>query len=476
MHPAIVLLWIIQILLIVLIPLLLGMLTYATGRRARLWFLAGIGYSVYIISLFLFQSNTFSFIRLFQIASLWVYIGTIIYFLLIEAGLKPVRLTPIYIAAVPTVPMAYLSYVHALQLEQIVQAAFVVVCDGAVGVIALGLLLKGYGRGFAFVSASGFLVAVASLLKIDELLFGSGSFQPTDFTWKTNFLVAGHLIGVVFVNIGYAGVVIEQSTRREAASLEGRKVAEEANKAIARALEERDQMVMLNSQFAAMSGMTLFASSIVHEITQPLQSLILSVHNAMEEASVLPRLQKAMEGINKQAADCNAIVQSLRALMRRGRSDIEMVDIVLITEEILPVIKSQCKRHHIELNTDIKSRQLTVAANPTLYRRIVFNLVTNAIEALDASKVATKSLRVALLHAGDKAVLTITDNAGQMINISELTFETLANSFKPTGVGLGLMLCDRIAKSWNGRLSVSTHTSSDDAATVFSLELPLANV
>jgi nitrogen-specific signal transduction histidine kinase len=69
----------------------------------------------------------------------------------------------------------------------------------------------------------------------------------------------------------------------------------------------------------------------------------------------------------------------------------------------------------------------------------------------------------------------IRDNSGKVFAIEDLTFETLAGSTKPTGMGLGLMLCGRIATNWNGKLSARTDSSAPYRLTIFSLELPLVS-
>jgi signal transduction histidine kinase len=475
MHPAEVVLAITQLLLVFLIPALLGLLTYKSGIRARLWFGAGVVYALYLTILILFPSKEFSAVRLLQITMLWTYIACLIYFLLIELGRKFHVAWIFILSTLPIIVQGYLSAIQASFAEQVSLSLFVILGDTVIAAIALLLVNRGHGKGFLLVAVSGLVVVTAHLIRLEELLLGSGSFSSWDYTWKSNFLVIGHLIAIIFVNIGYAGIVLERSARKEALAREGQRLAEDANRLTMKALEERDQMVMLNSQFAAMSGASVFAATIIHEITQPIQAIVLAVHNALREAGDMPRVKLALESVNQQAADCNAIIQSLRTIMSRGQVQTEQVDLVALTGEVLPVIQSQCKRRAIALNVQLLSSKLEVNANATLYKRIVFNLITNAIEALDDKVMPNREVWVALKSLGEKAVLEVRDNSGKVSAIEDLTFETLAGSTKPTGMGLGLMLCGRIATSWNGKLSARMDSSPPDRLTVFLLELPLAS-
>lgn len=475
MHPAEVVLAIIQLLLVFLIPAMLGLLTYNSGVRARLWFGAGVVYALYLTLLFLFPSKEFSPIRLLQIAMLWIYIAGLIYFLIVELGQKIHIAWIVISSSVPIIVQGYLSVIQASIAEKISQSLFVILGDTMIVGTALVLVKRGHGKGFLLVAASGLLVVTAHVIRLEELLIGSGSFSSWDYTWKSNFLVVGHLTAIIFVNIGYAGIVLERSARTEALAREGQRLAEDASRITMKALEERDQMVMINSQFAAMSGASMFAATIIHEITQPLQAIVLGVHNALREAEGMPHVKLALGNINQQASDCNAIIQSLRTIMSRGQVQNEQVDLVVLTGEVLPVIKSQCKRRAIALNVQLLSSKLEVNANATLYKRIVFNLITNAIEALEEKAMPNREVWVALKSLGERAVLEVRDNSGKVSAIEDLTFETLAGSTKPTGMGLGLMLCGRIATSWNGKLLARTDSSGPDHLTIFSLELPLAS-
>lgn len=221
--------------------------------------------------------------------------------------------------------------------------------------------------------------------------------------------------------------------------------------------------------------MSIFAATIIHEVTQPIQALILGIHNALREAGDSPNIRQALASVSKQADECNAIIQSLRKIMIRGQVQDEEVDLVALTREVMPIIKSQCKQREIAFKIQILPSQLKVKANQTLYKRIIFNLITNAIEALEERTASKRELFVSLESLRGRAVLEIMDNSGKNLAIEDLTFATLAGSTKPNGMGLGLMLCGRIATNWSGKLSVRMDTSGPDHLTIFSLELPLVH-
>jgi hypothetical protein len=49
-------------------------------------------------------------------------------------------------------------------------------------------------RGMLLISIASALSIIGQILRLDELIFGSGTFLFSQFTWKTNFLMANGLI------------------------------------------------------------------------------------------------------------------------------------------------------------------------------------------------------------------------------------------------------------------------------------------
>lgn len=474
MHPAFVLFWATHLLFAFLVPLLLGLMTFRSGPRARIWFLAGLGYAFYLLLLVVFPPAGFSFVRVLEIGMMWAYLGCLLGLLLAELG-RPALIRQVAAAALVLIFLeCYLSYANHHLAEQAVQAAGVILADLSIALAAARLAKRVPSNSFLLISISGVMVSAVNVLKLHELLFGSGVFSLPDLTWKSSAFIVAHLTAIVFLNIGYAGFVLEQSTRREAGAREGQRAAEDAQRQIARLLEERDQMVMMNSQFATLSGMSVLAASIIHEITHPIQALVLAAHATSRLAGDNPALREAVGIVNQQAAECNSIIQSLRKIMNRGKAETELCCLATVLREIVPVLASECRRRGIGFEADEPDQKLFGKINPVLFRRIVFNLATNALEVLAEESGGEGRLRISLYREGKSAILDVTDNAAQTFGVEDLNFEALAGSRKQTGVGLGLMLCARIAESWGGKLKARRDEAVAGGQTVFSILVPLS--
>lgn len=122
----------------------------------------------------------------------------------------------------------------------------------------------------------------------------------------------------------------------------------------------------------------------------------------------------------------------------------------------------------VTLHIPTDTAGLVVAADPVALRRIVHNLVSNAIESLDNG---TGSVEVALTQSPDMVTLSVTDT-GRGMSKAELdrAFQDF-HTTKPSGTGLGLSSVRRLVMDLGGGLRA---TSSPGAGSRFEVSLPRA--
>ncbi len=115
-------------------------------------------------------------------------------------------------------------------------------------------------------------------------------------------------------------------------------------------------------------------------------------------------------------------------------------------------------------------RSTVIALNAAMLRRLLFNLLSNALKATPAG--GRVGVRV---KCGARSVQIIVSDTGSGIRPERL--ETIFDSFLPAdpadlslhGVGLGLALCRRIAQGHGGRIVAE---SKEGEGTTFTVSLP----
>jgi signal transduction histidine kinase len=110
----------------------------------------------------------------------------------------------------------------------------------------------------------------------------------------------------------------------------------------------------------------------------------------------------------------------------------------------------------------------------SLFRQVVANLLSNAIEALDTSSRSDKVIHIqsAIDQEGDYC-LKITDN-GPGINAQQgVKIFSLFSTSKPLGSGIGLWLSRYIVERHKGSLTYKN--LPDNGGVSFILKIPLGN-
>lgn len=270
-----------------------------------------------------------------------------------------------------------------------------------------------------------------------------------------------HIVGQIFL-ITHAS---ERLTWRSQEIQKEKIVTSIVNDELTRLVAERDQMLMINSRFSTVSSLAMFNSAIVHELSQPLTALSLTLEGARlhvknDDASLKTAIQQSLDLVQK----IGQMNQSLRKLLTAQKSDHEPVAVGACIQEMLPILQNEARRRAVQFTAPFQSFDLNVLAHKVLLERIIFNLVANAMDALTSvgaawqnpSKTQPTPPQIKLLlaqqirHDRPFAVLTVEDN-GPGFEDHFLSQEWLHfQSTKSSGMGVGLILCHYILSTWNG--------------------------
>lgn len=125
----------------------------------------------------------------------------------------------------------------------------------------------------------------------------------------------------------------------------------------------------------------------------------------------------------------------------------------------------------IKLQTEIEKSGLIIPISSINMEIIIFNLITNAIHALEAKKTGVIKTSVKASEDKSKIVLTVKDNG---CGINKDTIDLIFDPFFTTkeqgkGTGLGLSETFGIIKSISGTINVE---SKENEFTQFTLEIP----
>lgn len=229
---------------------------------------------------------------------------------------------------------------------------------------------------------------------------------------------------------------------------------------------------------ARLMSLDAVAAAISHEVGQPLTAIRLQAGMGRSRlAAAKPDVKnaiKALDAVLEAEHRTSDVLKSIRAMFaqrRGGRTEFNLNDLVRAT---VVVMDRDLAAHRVSLELSLDDALPAVLADPVQIQRVLVNLLTNAIESLDAIAGRPRLITIRSTGAeGHAVVLEVTDNgAGIAPDTLDQIFEVYFTT-KPTGVGLGLSLCRIIIEACGGRLWA---TRGETHGATFHLQLPRSGV
>jgi signal transduction histidine kinase len=206
------------------------------------------------------------------------------------------------------------------------------------------------------------------------------------------------------------------------------------------------------------------AAGIAHEIRNPLNFISLSLSHLR---NVPPEEQEVL--ITKIKEEIERINNLLNNFLNLGRELIinpVKIGIENLIEEVLTIISSKLKERGIEVIKDFSSPLPEVNIDIDKMKSCFLNILNNSIEAMPEGG----KIKISIFKEDNFIVCKFADTgrgikSDEMKHIFEPYFTT-----KPTGLGLGLAITQRIILAHGGNIDIESEFGK---GTVVTLKLPL---
>jgi signal transduction histidine kinase len=274
----------------------------------------------------------------------------------------------------------------------------------------------------------------------------------------------------VFVKLGRElafAMTVQEARDQLKASEEARSIAEQA---------ARDSQAEL-MRAARLLSVGVFASSIAHEINQPVAAIMTNGDAALRWLDKQPpdtaEARAALERIILNANRASEVVRRTRGLLTKARYVRKPLDINQLLRDTLVLTENDQQRAGVRVETRLTPLLPPVLGDPGQLQQVTVNLIVNAIDAMrsvgDRPRLLTLSSRA---DAGlGRVWVEIADTGpGVAIPDQDRIFENFFTT-KPEGIGLGLPISRSIIESHAGSMSVR---ASQPFGTVFEFSLPIA--
>jgi two-component system sensor kinase FixL len=231
-------------------------------------------------------------------------------------------------------------------------------------------------------------------------------------------------------------------------------------------IDERTKQLKDSERLAAI-GQT--AGMVGHDLRNPLQTIAGELYLAkvevesLSESELKTNLQESMQTIEEQAIYMDKIVSDLQAFVRPIKIDKQPVNIEEIVDNVITSITIPA---NISVQMIMDNNFPQVKADPQLVKRVLINLVTNAVQAMpDGGKL---TLKLITNPEGPVSVTVEDTGVGIPEKIKPQIFTPLFTT-KPRGQGFGLAVCKRVIEAHGGNICFE---SQEGKGAKFTIQFP----
>ena len=295
----------------------------------------------------------------------------------------------------------------------------------------------------------------------------SGQAEPSGFESRVRHKAGHDVITMVYTAPLIDADGVQRGWMSSVVDITDQKRAEE---------RQRAQEAQLQRS-ARLAGLGEMASTLAHELNQPLMALsnFAAAAQALARSGPQELLVESLGDIQAQARRASEIVKRIRGVVRPGRSPVERFAVDALMAAVLSGLKSDIQSRQVRVRTHCPADLPPLTGDRLLIEQLLLNLVLNAVQALDGQPAERRQIDLsAELVDGPMQVrqlrVSVADHGpGVAAEDAPRLFDAFFTT-KPDGLGLGLKICRSIVESLGGTLAWRARPGG---GAVFEFSLPL---
>jgi two-component system sensor kinase FixL len=226
------------------------------------------------------------------------------------------------------------------------------------------------------------------------------------------------------------------------------------------------------------SEMGTLASSIAHELNQPLTAVVNYCESARDLVAgdlgpeTMQMIRGALDEAAQQAVRAGQILRRLRDFISHGETERRVESLPRLINEANALALVGSREHGIEVQVELDPKAARVFVDRIQIQQVLINLIRNAIDAMIDSQ--ERSLTVRSSNGPDGFITISIEDTGSGISeqVAAQLFEPFVTA-KKTGMGIGLSICRTIVEAHGGRIWFEPNR---DGGTTFDFTIPNAGV
>ena len=214
-------------------------------------------------------------------------------------------------------------------------------------------------------------------------------------------------------------------------------------------------------------AMTAMASTLAHELNQPLTAIsnyLVAARRMAAGHSLSPDFSSCIEGAGSSAQRAGEIIRRLRQMTVNHEPQRELFGIKAAIDEAVAL--ATAGRPDLDIRCEVDPRT-QLSGDRIQIQQVLLNLIQNSYEAAGGN---TCRMRVTVTESGGEIEVCVADQGpGISPNLLPNIFDSLVTT-KPEGMGIGLSVSRTIVERHGGRI---TARNNPDAGASICFVLPI---
>lgn len=226
---------------------------------------------------------------------------------------------------------------------------------------------------------------------------------------------------------------------------------------------------------ARVSTMGALASSLAHELNQPLSAILNNAQAGSRFlAAATPDLAEvrcALEDIAQDTKRAGEVIRQMRAMVRKDQPNLELLDLNRVIADVVRLLHSDMLIRKVQIALELDPELRPANGDSIQLQQVMFNLVLNAFDAMKDAREGRRTVIVRTRQLDAASIQVEVSDCGTGISPERLVnlFEPFRSS-KRDGLGLGLSISHSIVELHKGRLWAE---NNPDQGTTFYFTLPV---
>jgi two-component system, NtrC family, sensor histidine kinase PilS len=243
---------------------------------------------------------------------------------------------------------------------------------------------------------------------------------------------------------------------------------------VMRDITELRRLEALEKEAEKLSALGEMASTIAHEIRNPLASMRGSIELLSRELALTGTNRRLMDIVLRESDRLNRLVSDFLSYARQRPPQLEMHDLAALLQEITLLLSNDESCRAVRIALELHATHIPLELDSEQIRQVVWNLAQNGIRAMGRTGVLTIGTREVLLSesTGQDGLCLWVRDTGCGIDPHELgrLFQPFRRG-RGGGAGLGLAIVRRIVTAHHGDIAVESRPGGGTTVHVY-LPLP----